>query len=232
MEQLLLSYLDKNQKSFWDTRMKEDPQAFMDDLNHELRTYLNGIMGINRLLSKTPLDEEQVKYVESIEDVSKRLLKVIDRISDSEIRPSDSVITEYPSSGYLSDYAPRILIVEDNMMNQMVVKKTLQKEWKNVRLGLASNGKEAIREIKQNRFDLVLMDIQMPVMDGIEATRIIREKLLMDQETLPIIALTAHSKEEEHTVFKQAGINAVIVKPFNPRTLYGTILMHLRVNTI
>lgn len=103
----------------------------------------------------------------------------------------------------------RILLVEDIKLNQQLVEKIL-KRW-NVNLDIASNGEEAIEKFNTSEYDLILMDIQMPIMDGYEATAIIREK----NATIPIIALTAHATNYEIDRCKQIGMNNYITKPFS-----------------
>ena len=213
--------------------MNQDYQTFMDTLSHELRTYLNGIMGMNRLLSKTDLDEEQKKYVDTIDDAAVRLLKTIEKhLSTPAPSLSQKAESEELAPEDISDLNMKVLVVEDNMMNQLVVKKTLEKQWPLIKVDLAGEGKEAVKKVRREKYDLVIMDIQMPVMDGIQATKIIREELMIDQTILPIIALTAHSNPTDHTKFLGAGMNEVIVKPFQPEELYGIILKLLLVKTI
>ena len=105
----------------------------------------------------------------------------------------------------------RILVVEDNALNQRIVKLMLGK------LGAviagALNGQEAIDLLKENKFDVVLMDLNMPVMDGYETTVYIRKVL---QSDIPIIALTADSMVENDAEAFAAGMNAGISKPFDP----------------
>jgi PAS domain S-box-containing protein len=102
-----------------------------------------------------------------------------------------------------------ILLVEDNKFNRLVASVILKK----FKVGVteAENGEEAIKKIKEGGYDLVLMDIQMPVMDGLTATQIIRAELKSD---IPIIALTAHALEEEKQNCMQAGVNDFLSKPF------------------
>jgi CheY-like chemotaxis protein len=85
---------------------------------------------------------------------------------------------------------------------------------------IADNGEIAVEKIQQNRYDLVLMDIQMPVMDGYEATRIIREEL---KSNIPIVALTAHAMHQEKEKCLRLGMNDFISKPFEQQQLYDTI---------
>jgi len=113
----------------------------------------------------------------------------------------------------------RVLIVEDNEINQMVAMEILAGA--GVVVSLAGNGREAVEALRTNRFDAVLMDVQMPVMDGYTATRIIREDPQF--KDLPIIAMTAHAMAGDHEKSTEAGMNDHITKPIDPEQLY-TIL--------
>lgn len=112
-----------------------------------------------------------------------------------------------------------ILLVEDNYFNQKVVLFNLQKF--NHRVDLAENGKAAVDKFKNNRYDLILMDVQMPIMDGYEATEIIRrlEKENNKQKNrdshTPIIAMTANAMKEDVEKAYLVGMNAYLAKPFN-----------------
>jgi len=114
----------------------------------------------------------------------------------------------------------KILLVEDNKINQKVTKKFLTK-W-GVETTIADNGQIALDFVQINEYDLVLMDMQMPVMNGIEATKAIRE-LGDDFEKLPIIALTASAVLDMKRTAIKAGLNGFITKPFTPDILYAKI---------
>ena len=113
----------------------------------------------------------------------------------------------------------RILVVEDNKVNRMVVEGILSKA--GVIVETAGNGIEALRILEEKTFDLVVMDVQMPEMDGLEATRLIREDLRLD--TLPIIALTAHAMKGDREICLDAGMNDYVVKPLNQKRLLLTL---------
>lgn len=116
----------------------------------------------------------------------------------------------------------KILLVEDNDLNRMVAQNSLQ--YFNCKITEAENGVEAIEILKKQKFDIILMDIQMPEMDGIEATKIIREEL---EIKTPIIALTANAFKTEIEKCKKAGMNDYITKPFEENTLLETISKNL-----
>lgn len=118
-----------------------------------------------------------------------------------------------------------LLIVEDNRINQVVTKKILEKE--NVRCDIAQNGEEAVNYVKNNNFDLVLMDINMPIKGGIKAT----EEIRVFNKTIPIIALTAVEIEEQKTLIFKSGMNDIILKPYDVDYFKRTIIKNLLNNT-
>ncbi|MEM9339945.1 MAG: response regulator [Bacteroidota bacterium] len=115
----------------------------------------------------------------------------------------------------------RILLVEDNQMNIMVACKFLHKWELNVEV--ANNGLEGVEMASKHDYDLILMDLQMPQLDGYQATRQIREK---DKE-IPIIALTASALLKVKQEVQAAGMNDYITKPFDPKELKKKIVSHL-----
>ncbi len=118
----------------------------------------------------------------------------------------------------------RILLVEDNEINQEVAMGQLEDA--EAFVDLAENGKVALGMIRDNDYDAVLMDMQMPVMDGIEATRIIRSESRF--QNLPIIAMTANAMASDRTLCLEAGMNDHIAKPIDPDQLFGVLLRWIR----
>ncbi|MEZ4772892.1 MAG: response regulator [Bacteroidia bacterium] len=117
---------------------------------------------------------------------------------------------------------PSILLVEDNLINQKVATKLLEKIGYSV--VLAENGLKAIEALEKASYDLILMDIQMPVMNGLEATRIIRKKYEQYGKRGPvIIALTANTMPEDQSDCKEAGMDDFIPKPVRQDVLALTI---------
>jgi PAS domain S-box-containing protein len=110
-----------------------------------------------------------------------------------------------------------VLIVEDNEMNSYVARVVL--EHAGAHVTVVANGQEAIDSLRQVRFDVVLMDIQMPVMDGFEASWRIRNELGLSEAELPIIALTATALADEQRRANASGMTDYIMKPFKPETL-------------
>jgi len=114
-----------------------------------------------------------------------------------------------------------ILLVEDNPLNVLVAQTMLENN--GARVEVATNGLEALERLDAGRHQVVLMDLHMPVMDGYEATVLLRKR----GETLPIIALTASTPKEVENEALAAGLDDVIVKPFSPDELYRVILQHV-----
>ncbi len=115
-----------------------------------------------------------------------------------------------------------VLLAEDNIINQKVAVSTLKKQGHSVTV--ANDGEEALEALKNQHFDIVLMDVQMPKMNGIEATQIIRDsKSDKFDPKIPIIALTAHAFSEDKVRFLKAGMNSCITKPFKKQELFQEI---------
>ncbi|MGY4879375.1 response regulator [Vreelandella aquamarina] len=106
-----------------------------------------------------------------------------------------------------------ILLVEDDVLNQMIASRLLDRLGHQVRI--ANNGQEALDELETYDFDLILMDMQMPVMDGIEATR----RLRSNGNTLPVLAFTANTSADDHRLCLEAGMQDVLIKPVQLESL-------------
>ncbi|MDW3210779.1 MAG: ATP-binding protein [Reichenbachiella sp.] len=143
--------------------------------------------------------------------------------NELEIRERQGTSTNYLD---LSLKGARVLIVEDIAVNRLVVEKFLT-EWE-VITDFAENGMEAIDRVISGKFDLVLMDLQMPVMDGFIATSEIRKLPRNKYRHLPIVALTAASISEVSSEVYDAGMNDIVSKPINPAELYKTIAKYVK----
>jgi len=114
-----------------------------------------------------------------------------------------------------------ILVAEDNKINQELVRRLLEKRNHNVTV--VDNGLEALEAFKNQEFDLILMDVQMPVMGGYDATSAIRDVEFGRDVRIPIIALTAHATERDRQDCLNAGMDLYLSKPIDPDRLYSTI---------
>jgi signal transduction histidine kinase/ligand-binding sensor domain-containing protein len=126
-----------------------------------------------------------------------------------------------PAGSELPARTLSILVAEDNPVNQMVAKALLQKHGH--RVTVVENGELAVARAEAERFDLILMDIQMPKLDGWEATRRIRHRETASGQRIRIVGLTAHALEEARRECMAAGMDDVLVKPFEPASLYATV---------
>jgi CheY-like chemotaxis protein len=129
--------------------------------------------------------------------------------------------------------ALRILLVEDNTVNQLVAQRLLEKRGHSV--VVAKDGSDALAILDESKwvgFSCVLMDVQMPGMDGLECTAIIRERELFTGRRLPIIAMTAHAMKGDEDRCRAAGMDAYVSKPFQPDEVFDILERHLAASSI
>lgn len=155
---------------------------------------------------------------------------LLDRITASDRNHSETPAVSLRGSITPDLSGLHVLLVEDNQFNQLLAKTLLTRA--GIRVSIASNGIEATKAVHLARYDAVLMDIQMPEMDGIEATRHIREKFTL--EALPIIAMTANAMQGDRERYIAAGMNDYIAKPISYEVLYDTLIRctHLDVRPV
>ncbi|MDE1998174.1 MAG: response regulator, partial [Burkholderiales bacterium] len=118
----------------------------------------------------------------------------------------------------------KVLLVEDNEFNQLVASELLR-DAAGMQVSVASNGRQALAHLSDERPDLILMDVQMPEMDGYEVTRLIRQEPAWAH--IPIIAMTAHAMSRDRERCFAAGMNDHVTKPFDPKELFRTLLKWL-----
>lgn len=130
---------------------------------------------------------------------------------------------QFSTEDYINFRAPEasILLVDDNEMNRIVAVSLLEPI--QMQIDLAEDGKEAVEKIMQKRYDLVLMDHMMPVMDGIEATKAVRSMEGEYYQSLPIIALTANAMSDARKKFVEAGMNDFVAKPIELKEVCAKI---------
>jgi CheY-like chemotaxis protein/HPt (histidine-containing phosphotransfer) domain-containing protein len=134
------------------------------------------------------------------------LLADSDRLGQSALQPTQAL---------------RILLVDDGLVNQQVASRLL--EVRGHQVVVASNGREALRTLQNSSFDLVLMDVQMPEMDGYETTAMIRHNERETGGHLPIIAMTAHAMKGDRERCLEAGMDGYLTKPIHAKALYETV---------
>ncbi len=118
-----------------------------------------------------------------------------------------------------------ILIVDDILMNRILLKEFLRNISNNVKE--ANNGLEAIEILKTSEIDVVLMDIEMPMMNGLETTKYIRNELPSPINNVPVIALTAHNPNDFFEDFSCVGFNDLLTKPYSFKKVINAIKLHI-----
>jgi CheY-like chemotaxis protein len=147
-------------------------------------------------------------------------------VADPQGEPSVLTASSAPAGAAPPARTLRILVAEDNAVNQRLATRLLEKRGHQV--VVAGNGCEALAALGEGTFDLVLMDIQMPEMDGMEATAKIREKEELAGGHLPIVALTAHAMKGDEDLCLAAGMDGYLTKPIHPQELDMVLTKFLR----
>jgi CheY-like chemotaxis protein len=217
------------------TRSRESQRklAFYSEMSHEMRTPMNGILGMAEI-SKAESDVDALhRNVAEIESSGRHLLHLINQTLDYQgsgtPSPAGTAEEKTPPAPLQSSFpalaGKRLLLCEDNPLNAKITTRMLQHVGCSVET--AADGQAGLDRFSASAdgyFDAILMDIRMPVMDGLEATRRIRALARTDAATVPIIALTANSYEEDRRSTHEAGMNAHLTKPVEPELLYQTLL--------
>jgi len=202
---------------------KEHNEMIIAKMSYEIHNCVNGILGMTNLLRDTNLNAEQMKTTDVIIGCSKKLLenahgsfntetdagnKINNAPGNSNLTTQEKLEKENISKEFFKRYPFNILIAEDDAINQQLALKLLSK------LGytadIASNGKEALEMVSEKNYDVILMDVLMPEMDGFEATKMIR--LCLDLQPI-IIAVTASAMSGDRDKCLEAGMDDYICKP-------------------
>ena len=173
-------------------------------------------LGLAIVKKLTLLMQGQISVTSQIDKGTSFILTLPFDTTISEQNPLIITDNNYIDPELLQHYT--ILVAEDNAMNQLLITQLLKKF--NTKIIIANNGAEALQIIAQQNISLVLMDVQMPEMDGVTATKKIRATY---GDSLPIVAMTAHVMENEKQKCLVAGMNDYLTKPINEVLLYNTI---------
>jgi signal transduction histidine kinase/CheY-like chemotaxis protein/HPt (histidine-containing phosphotransfer) domain-containing protein len=184
-----------------------------------------GGTGLGLAISKTLIELQGGKVeVKSTYGVGSEFIV---SIPYQEGSPEDVKSLEVPAkANYGSLAGIRVLVAEDNEYNQIVVNDTLDSLIKNVHIDIAENGLICLEMLATNQYDVILMDAQMPEMDGLDATRAIRKLEDSVKKAIPIVALTASVHKADIDKCLQAGMNDFVPKPFTREELLGTLAKH------
>jgi len=168
-------------------------------------------LGISNYLLK-PVRREELKQV---------IAKALGKQRASAENAGSTPLVPAPSPATLVFSNSRILLAEDNPVNQRLVQRILEKAGHHV--VVVGNGRDALETLKKQTFDLVLMDVQMPEMDGFETSRAIRENETITKSHTPIVALTAHAMKSDQDRCLATGMDAYLSKPIHAADLLRTV---------
>ena len=186
---------------------------FLETMSHEIKTPLGVILGNVELL-KDATEPERGKHFKVIAHQGQLLSKLVDAILDLANAEVTAKLRLSPGKecGHL-----RILLVDDSIDNQDYIRQLLMK--RGMEVECANNGREAVDKAKSDFYDIIIMDVQMPVLDGYQATRELRD----DGYRKPIVSLTAHKTGNDRRESRDAGCDAHLTKPVDKHALFRTI---------
>jgi signal transduction histidine kinase/CheY-like chemotaxis protein len=191
------------------------------------KTALIGMLTINQSLDNEQLFNDVITKPVKHSHLIRAICNALNIKNQSYQLKDEQIENQQLESDAISKFM--ILLVEDNIINQKVALSIL--EGFGYKLEVASNGLEAIVALEKKSYDLVLMDIQMPEMDGFEATKVIRDKTSnVLNHNIPIIAMTAHAMSGYKDICIKAGMNDYVTKPIQPDKLTKVINQYLLLN--
>jgi CheY-like chemotaxis protein len=202
-----------------------DALEVLRKLSHDLRDPMTNVLGSTELLLESELDKSQRMAAENVHRSGRELLGVVDRLLATyqigrSAPPSSGEFKAAPRVSALLS-GRRILLAEDNAFNCALIQHVL--EPMGCQIDKAASGTEAVRAFVPGRYDLVLMDCQMPELDGLAATRQIR-RLEAGQPRVPVIAVTARTVSGSRRACLEAGMDDFLAKPFSLSRLRKKVL--------
>ncbi|MEW9094773.1 MAG: response regulator [Clostridiaceae bacterium] len=226
----------------------EEKCNFLRNVSHEIRTPINGIIGLIDIILKDELSFKQKEYMMAVKDSANSLLDNMNKILENCKAESDKLEAYYKKFNntfkdnikfkenvhkvekelkkFNEKKEVKILVGEDNLVNQMVISELIKiLGWKSK---VVNNGIEVIEALKRDSYNLILMDISMPEMGGIEAMKIIKSTKKF--EKIPIIALTAYALSEDRERLIKLGMDDYLSKPIDKEKLYSMVNKYLNLN--
>lgn len=194
------------------SRREAEAQALrLRHMQRPLKRPLGGILGFARLVLNTQLTRTQREYVEGIFSSAEDLLSMVGPQAASSTAWS---LSERPA---MPGPALRVLVADDNELSQTLA--VLMLEEQGYEVTVVEDGEEVLQQLRERSFDLVLMDVNMPRLDGYMTARAIREREAGTLTHLPIIAITAHGREGDAELCLAAGMDGFVAKPLNESEL-------------
>lgn len=223
--------LFKDSKEKDSEREEAIKKEFLADMSYKIRNPLNSICGMTEILKRNINEnankEQLLMYMDILNDAARELQQVVEE-SFYEFEKSP-IIIQLPENvqedDYICLYNLRVMVVEDNSVSQMVVKELLESRGSIVTF--CENGKVAVDMFADSipgTFDVIFMDIKMPIMDGYEATDKIRHLNHPQAKSIPIIAMTGEAFAEDIEMAIKSGMNAHVAKPISIEKIVSAIV--------
>jgi CheY-like chemotaxis protein len=195
---------------------------FLTEISYQIRTPLNSIIGFSSALLEMEKTEKGMIFLQAIKSSGEKIVQILDEKLGEQIDANtfvqENIQTPVKKIHFNEIVKMKILLVEDDVLNIKLIEHLFSEYGMNADIAL--NGKLAITLLEENDYDLVLMDIEMPEMNGYETTKYIREEL---DSNVPIIALTAHALPGEREKCITLGMNEYISKPIDASKLFESI---------
>jgi CheY-like chemotaxis protein len=200
---------------------------FLTEISYQIRTPLNSIIGFSSAMLETEKTEKGIIFLQAIKSSGEKIVQILDEKlglqMDANNFVQENIKAPIKKIHFNEIVKMKILLVEDNVLNIKLIEHLFSEYGMNSDIAL--NGKLALELLEQKEYDLILMDIEMPDMNGYETTKHIREVL---ESNVPIIALTAHALPGEREKCLEMGMNEYISKPIDASKLFESIYETLR----
>jgi CheY-like chemotaxis protein len=213
------------------SRKNQETTELLADVSHELRTPLNAVLGMLELSFTEPHSRVLHDYLATAYQSARQLVAVLDDLANlARARRGElelaSAAAGWPlraqaTLGEVTKRPLNVLVVDDTLTNRKVFQTILTK--RGHRVEVAGNGRQAVDRLCEQTFDVVLMDVQMPAMNGLEATRHIRDLSDRALAEVPIVAVTAQAVQDDRHRCLEAGMDEYLTKPVSVTSLISCI---------